>query len=608
MPPTGIDTRGKRIGARGFIVLVCACGALAACVPGAAHAVSFTGPTSIGVGNAPQSVVTGSFNGDADPDLAVVNQGSNNVSVLLGSAGASFGAPTNLLAGTTPLAAIAADFNGDADPELAVVNEASNNVSVLVGGAGGTFSGPTQFAVGTTPQSLGVGEFNGDSDPDLAVVNEGSNNVSILLGGAGATFGAATNFSVGGLPRAVAVSDFNGDSDPDLAVVNEATNNVSVLVGGAGGTFTGPTNVAVCSAPTWIASGNFNGDADPDLAVVNELCHNVSILLGGSGAGFGTATNFAVGNLPDAVAVGEFSGDSDPDLVVANQGSDNVSILAGGLGGAFIGPVDFPIGDGPTSVAVGDFDADADQDLAVGIELTDSIGILLAQSTSGHVRPKGATPIAVALVPAFVACTAPNRVHGPPALSGASNDASCAPPTQTSGFLTIGAPDANGAPVNSVGSLRLGSIVGGPGPPEDSDVAIEISVTDVRCKVGASPCGAANSQAGADYTGELTPRIGIRLTDAFNAVGAGGGTQRATMQDHSLSGSVQVPCTATGSTSIGATCALATTLDAVAPGTVLDGKRAVWQVGQIEVLDGGSDGEASTTPNSRFLVQGVSVP
>jgi hypothetical protein len=143
MPPAGIEIRGGRIHGRLPVLLVGALSALAACTPGAAHAVSFTGPTNIGVGNAPQSVVTGSFNGDADPDLAVVNQGSNDVSVLLGGLGATFSAPATHLVGITPLAVAAADFNGDADPELAVVNEASNDVSVLVGGAGGTFSAPT---------------------------------------------------------------------------------------------------------------------------------------------------------------------------------------------------------------------------------------------------------------------------------------------------------------------------------------------------------------------------------------------------------------------------------------------------------------------------------
>ena len=397
--------------------------------------------------------------------------------------------------------------------------------------------------------------------------------MSILLGGAGATFGGATNFGAGGLPRSIAVADFNGDSDPDLAVANEGSNNVSVLVGGAGGSFTGPTNYPVCSGPTWIETGQFNGDSDPDLAVVNELCHNVSILLGGANATFGTATNFASGNLPDSLTVGEFTGDSDPDLAVANQGSDNVSVLVGAQGGAFLGPFDFPMGDGPTSIASADFDADTDQDIAVANELVDNVGILLGSSIDGFPRPRGATPLLLALVPAFTRCTAPNRIHGPPTLGSGSNDASCNPPAQTSSFLTIGAPDANGAPLNSTGTVRFDSIVGAAGPPEDSDIAVVVNVTDVRCKTGVATCGAANTQAGPDYTGELTPNAEIRLTDNFNGVTAGGGTHAATGQDTLLGGLIQVPCTSTAALTVGSTCTLATTLNAVSPGLVLDGKR-----------------------------------
>ena len=581
--------------------------ALAGLAP-AAQAVYFSGPTNFAVGNAPQAVAVTEVNGDTDPDLVVVNQSDNNISVLAGATGGTFAAAVNFPVGLTPLSLGVGDFNGDSDPDVAVANEGAGTVSILTGGAGASFSAPTDLTVGSTPQAVGVGNFNGDTDPDLAVVNEGSGNVSVLLGGAGATFSAPTNFSVGGLPRGVVVRDFNGDLDPDLAVANEATNNVSVLVGAAGGTFTGPTNVSVCSAPTWIASGQFNGDSDPDLVVVNELCHNVSVLLGGASASFGAATNFATGNLPDGVAVGEFTGDSDPDLAVANQGSDNVSILAGGLGGAFVGPTDFVSGDGPSAVAVGDFDADADQDLAVTNELVDNVAIMLNSSTDGYPRPRGATPMVLALVPAFARCTAPNRLHGPPALGGGTDDASCAPPAQTTSFLTIGAPDSNGAPLNAVGSIRLDALVGVPGPPEDSDVTVAISVTDVRCKAGVATCGAANNQAGPDYTGELTPNAALRLTDNFNGVAAGGGTHNATVQDYLLEGGIQVPCTSTASMSVGSTCALATTFDAIAGGTVLDGKRAITQIGQLELLDGGADGEASTTPNSRFMVQGLLVP
>ena len=43
-------------------------------------------------------------------------------------------------------------------------------------------------------------------------------------------------------------------------------------------------------------------------------------------------------------------------------------------------------------------------------------------------------------------------------------------------------------------------------------------------------------------------------------------------------------------------------------GTILEGKRTVWQLGQVRLNDGGADGVASTTPNSPFMVQGVMVP
>jgi hypothetical protein len=45
------------------------------------------------------------------------------------------------------------------------------------------------------------------------------------------------------------------------------------------------------------------------------------------------------------------------------------------------------------------------------------------------------------------------------------------------------------------------------------------------------------------------------------------------------------------------------------PGAVVDGKRAIWQLDQVRVLDGGADGDADTTGDNRlFATQGVFVP
>ena len=94
----------------------------------------------------------------------------------------------------------------------------------------------------------------------------------------------------------------------------------------------------------------------------------------------------------------------------------------------------------------------------------------------GYARPKGATPFQVPLVPAYRACAAPNRTHGAPLAFG-----SCNPPVLRSDYLTFGTPDANGQPVNSIGTVRLRVQLGNEVTPVDeADVLIDASLTDVR--------------------------------------------------------------------------------------------------------------------------------
>src|SRR5262249_21146622 len=72
--PTGQKQRRRPIGSRPFIEIL-----EDRTVPS-----FFTSPT-FAVGTTPVSQVTGDFNGDSKADLAVVNQSSNTVSVLLGN-------------------------------------------------------------------------------------------------------------------------------------------------------------------------------------------------------------------------------------------------------------------------------------------------------------------------------------------------------------------------------------------------------------------------------------------------------------------------------------------------------------------------------------------
>jgi hypothetical protein len=227
---------------------------------------------------------------------------------------------------------------------------------------------------------------------------------------------------------------------------------------------------------------------------------------------------------------------------------------------------------------------------------TDVMGIMLAwyvPTSPGYPRPNSATPARMALVPAYGQCTSPNRVHGPPDLPGGANpDRSCNPPVQTSSQLTVGTPDANGAPAKSIGHAKVSALVGNPGTAADeADARLTLSITDVRRRSDLT-----------DYGGQLQLETTVRVTDRNS-----GPSETATGQDVPFR--VTVPCAVTADATVGATCSVSTTADAVTgAGTITEGKRSVWQLGQLRVNDGGPDGVASTTPNGLFAVQGVFVP
>ena len=198
------------------------------------------------------------------------------------------------------------------------------------------------------------------------------------------------------------------------------------------------------------------------------------------------------------------------------------------------------------------------------------------QVVTGFPRPKGATPSRFSLVPAFKACVAPDENHGPPLAHP-----SCNPPDQESSVLTVGSPDANGAPANSASSVRYLVFPGAPGPPDDSQVQIIAAVNDVRCRATNAACpGGVNS----DYTGKILVGALIRLTDKLNGSPA---VESATGQDFRLE--LPVQCVATAGLE-GGNCSVTTTVNSLFPGSILDGKRAIWQIYDLKVEDAGPNG------------------
>jgi hypothetical protein len=207
---------------------------------------------------------------------------------------------------------------------------------------------------------------------------------------------------------------------------------------------------------------------------------------------------------------------------------------------------------------------------------------------SGFARPKGATPIWIPFVIAYKQCTSPNRSHSGP-LAGPA----CNPPVQVSDQLTVGTLDANSNPARSAGSLRFDVVPGNSGTPADeADVRLALNMNDIRKKSDLS-----------DYSGELLATVSLRITDKRNGAVP---VDSATVTD--LPFSFGVPCATTTDTGIGSSCETTTAADAVLPGAVPEGARSIWQLGPIQLYDGGPDGDADTTPNTLFADEGYFVP
>jgi hypothetical protein len=140
------------------------------------------------VGNRPMALLAADVSGDERIDLVVTGLTAvvslepqifrTTLSLLLGDGLDAFAPPLDLVIdGKDPIALIAADVNGDGLLDLATANEGSNDVSLLIGAGDGAFTGALLPIIPDYPaykrlgvRWIGAGDFDEDGRVDLAIL------------------------------------------------------------------------------------------------------------------------------------------------------------------------------------------------------------------------------------------------------------------------------------------------------------------------------------------------------------------------------------------------------------------------------------------------------
>lgn len=360
----------------------------------------------------PADLFAGDLNNDQFSDLAVVNSGTNSITILVNRfvvPGGSFDPPVIVPVGSGPTSISGGDFDKDGLIDLAVSNFDDNTITVLRNGGAVSFTLAQTIATAEHPTQIEARDFNSDGHLDLAAVILGLNRLQIFLNDGIGNFTAAPEvYNTGASPYALTTADFDNDGDIDIVVSNSGDNTILVYDNNGFAQFTQSGEIMVPDFPTMIRANdligrnpNNYGDTFVDIVIAHPNINAISILENRSlDGGFVLSEQIPVGVQPTNLVLADvdtfdvlartagLGKDHDLDIAVANLLSQDVHLLRNQFNNGFAEENEvYAAGETPTGIASADLDRDGDIDLAVTNLTTQTVTVLLNRGgRTGSIR------------------------------------------------------------------------------------------------------------------------------------------------------------------------------------------------------------------------------
>jgi hypothetical protein len=397
--------------------------------------------TQLAVGSNPQDAVLADFDLDGDIDLAVVNQGSANVSVLWSYQGAMIQA-FNLTVAPVPVAIASGDIDGDGYPDLAVATTGYGYVSMATNQGDGSFGLAFGFACGQQPRGLDMGDLDGDGFEDVVVACETTGLPLTLLRSLGDGFLATpAALGVGYAASCVKVGDLDGNGGLDLAVGDLTNGVVRILLGVGDGSFVDGPQLPAGASPCGLELADIDDDGLLDVFVADSAGNSLTYLRNLGSGDFASGVSVPCGPNPTSLTIGDFDGDELDDIVVTRDGDGMLSLILCQDDGNFASPLALGAGSQPVSVATADLNGDFIQDLVIVNSLSDDV--TLGTNTLGPWVDLGQSHAGLAGPLALVAEGAP-EAGSPVSLTVTTGAAVNPPGLLVAGFEQIGLPVLGG--------------------------------------------------------------------------------------------------------------------------------------------------------------------